>query len=165
MDFAGLLARVAGVPGVKRVRFTSPHPGDFTRSVFETMACEPALSPHIHLPVQSGSDPILERMRRGHTRSEFLRLVRTIREILPGVALTTDIIVGFPGETEGDFQQTLALMREVRFDSAFTFKYSPRPPHMPTSFIGQSWPEGEYGKLREIVMKVEPGGPPAFSLR
>ena len=127
VDFAGLLDRVARVEGLLRIRFTSPHPADFSGEVFQVMARHPNLCKHIHLPVQSGSDRVLAAMKRGHTREEFLALVRQIRTVLPEVALTTDLLAGFPGETEEDFDLTLSLMREVRFDGAFLFRYSPRP--------------------------------------
>ncbi len=125
--FAELLDRIAGVEGLLRIRFTSPHPADFTPEVFDTMARRRNLCKHLHLPVQSGSDPVLAAMKRGHTRQDFADLVRRIRQVMPDASLTTDLLVGFPGETDGDFDATLSLMREVRFDSAFMFRYSPRP--------------------------------------
>ncbi len=127
VDFGRLLDRIAQIPGLARIRFTSPHPADFTREVFEVMASHPNLCKHIHLPVQSGSTRLLESMKRGHTRGEFLELVATVRGIIPEMALTTDLMTGFPGETREDFEETLSLMREVRFDGAFLFRYSPRP--------------------------------------
>ncbi len=127
VDFAGLLDRMARIDGILRIRFTSPHPADFTPAVFETMARHANLAGHIHLPVQSGSDRVLAAMRRGHTRREFLDLVATIRSRLPEAGLTTDLLCGFPGETQEDFAETLSLMAEVRFDGAFLFRYSPRP--------------------------------------
>jgi tRNA-2-methylthio-N6-dimethylallyladenosine synthase len=127
VGFAQLLDRIAQIPGLSRIRYTSPHPADFTREVFEVMASHPNLCKHIHLPVQSGSTRLLESMKRGHTREEFLELVAMLRGIVPGMALTTDLMTGFPGETREDFDSTLSLMREVRFDGAFLFRYSPRP--------------------------------------
>ncbi|MEZ4650768.1 MAG: tRNA (N6-isopentenyl adenosine(37)-C2)-methylthiotransferase MiaB [Candidatus Eisenbacteria bacterium] len=124
--FRDLLSAVSLVENLLRVRFTSPHPVEFEEDVFALMADRPNLCAHIHLPVQSGSTRILESMKRGHTREEFLRLVDRIRVHLPDVGLTTDIIVGYPGETEEDFEATLSLVREVQFDSAFMFRYSPR---------------------------------------
>jgi tRNA-2-methylthio-N6-dimethylallyladenosine synthase len=126
-DFAALLDRVARIVGLLRIRFTSPHPADFTPEVFDVMARHGNLCKHLHIPVQSGSDRVLAEMRRGHTRSQFLDLVGGIRRVLPEVSLTTDLMVGFPGETEEEFEATLSLMREVRFDGAFMFRYSPRP--------------------------------------
>jgi tRNA-2-methylthio-N6-dimethylallyladenosine synthase len=127
VDFGRLLDRIAQIPGLARIRFTSPHPADFTREVFEVMASHPNLCKHIHLPVQSGSTRLLKSMKRGHTRGDFLELVAMLRGIVPEMALTTDLMTGFPGETREDFEETLSLMREVRFDGAFLFRYSPRP--------------------------------------
>lgn len=126
-DFAALLDRVAAIGGLRRIRYTSPHPADFTDEVFDVMAARVNVCKHIHLPVQSGSDRVLEDMKRGHGRGEFIDLVARIRRRMPDVSLTTDLIVGFPGETEGDFASTLSLLEEVRFDGAFMFRYSPRP--------------------------------------
>lgn len=124
--FNDLLAAVASLPGLLRVRFTSPHPCHFDAETFRLMAERPILSPQVHLPAQSGSDSVLERMKRGYTRERFLEIVRMIRARLPEVGLSTDVIVGFPGETDDDFEATLSLMREVEFDSAFLFRYSER---------------------------------------
>lgn len=125
-DFATLLRAVARVEGIRRVRFTSPHPNDVTDDLIGVMAVEPAVCPQLHLPVQSGSDRILKRMVRRYTAEEFVSTVHRVRAGIPGVALSTDVIVGFPGETEGDFRATLDLMREVRFDDAFLYRYSLR---------------------------------------
>jgi tRNA-2-methylthio-N6-dimethylallyladenosine synthase len=124
--FAELLAAVHEVEGIERIRFTSPYPVDFSPALVEAMGRLPKLCPQVHLPVQSGSDPVLERMRRGYTRGQFLELVARLREAVPGIALSTDVMVGFCGETEADHAQTLALLDEVRFDSAFMFAYSDR---------------------------------------
>jgi tRNA-2-methylthio-N6-dimethylallyladenosine synthase len=124
--FLDLLDRVARVPGLPRVRFTSPHPSDFCEEHFRLMAERPVLCPHLHLPVQSGADRVLADMKRGYTRDDFLRLVESIRRHLPEAALTTDLMVGFPGETDDDFSDTLSLMRAVEFDAAFLFRYSER---------------------------------------
>jgi len=125
-DFADLMESVAEVFGIRRVRFTSPHPKDFPRKLLHTMAANPKLCKHIHLPLQSGSDSVLDRMNRTYTRQEFLDLVDEIRAIIPEVSLTTDVICGFCGETDADFEETLGVMQRVEFDSAFMFKYSPR---------------------------------------
>ena len=125
-DFAQLLCDVARVDGVQRVRFTSPHPVDVTDQLLDTMATEPAVCPQLHLPVQSGSNRMLKRMIRRYTREEFLDIVDRVRNRIPGIALSTDVIVGFPGETEQDFEQTAELLRRVRFDDAFLYRYSPR---------------------------------------
>jgi len=125
--FHHLLEAVAQVPGVKRIRYTSPHPQDMSEAVLQVMAEHATICNSIHLPLQAGSDRILRRMNRTYSKSAFLRLADRIREILPVVGISTDIIVGFPGETDAEFQETLEVMEQVRFDSAFTFKYSPRP--------------------------------------
>ncbi len=125
-DFADLMQMVAEVDGIRRVRFTSPHPKDFPRKLLHVMAANPKLCKHIHLPLQAGSDSVLERMNRTYTKQEFLDLVAEIRAIVPEVSLTTDIICGFCGETDEDFEETLEVIRRVEFDSAFTFKYSER---------------------------------------
>ena len=125
-SFARLLEAVAGVPGIRRVRFTSPHPNDVTEELVEVMAREDAVCEQFHLPVQSGSNRVLRRMLRRYTAETFMEKVALIRAALPDVALSTDVIVAFPGESEEDFRETLALLSEVRFDEAFTYKYSPR---------------------------------------
>jgi tRNA-2-methylthio-N6-dimethylallyladenosine synthase len=125
--FATLLREVDAVDGIRRLRFTSPHPHDFTPDVIEAMAeCE-SVCEHIHFPLQSGSDRILKRMGRSYRIERYLGWLERIREAIPGVAVSTDIIVGFPGETEEDFAATLDVVRAARFDSAYTFQYSPRP--------------------------------------
>ena len=126
-DFAGLLRKINAIPGDFRIRFMTSHPKDATEKLFAAMAeCEKC-APHIHLPVQSGSNRILKAMNRHYTREKYLSLVETARRYIPDLVLTTDIIVGFPGETEEDFLDTLRLTEEVRFDSMFTFIYSRRP--------------------------------------
>lgn len=125
--FARLLRAVGAVPGLERVRFTSPHPAAFTNDVIEAMAQTPTVMPSLHMPLQSGSDAVLRQMRRSYRRRRFEAIVRRVREAMPQAAITTDIIVGFPGETEADFRQTLEVVEECRFASAFTFLYSPRP--------------------------------------
>ena len=125
--FAQLITSVADIPEIKRVRFTSPHPKDFPTDILYMMRDHPNICKHIHLPVQAGSDRILSMMNRNYTAKEFLRLVDTIRQAMPEVTLTTDVIVGFPTESRAEFDQTVDLMRTVRFDSAFIFNYSPRP--------------------------------------
>jgi tRNA-2-methylthio-N6-dimethylallyladenosine synthase len=118
---------LAQIDGLRRIRFLSPHPADFTPALLETIARHRQVCRHLHLPLQAGADRILTAMRRGYTRADFLALVHRARAHLPGLAITTDIIVGFPGEREEDFAETLAVMREVEFDQAFMFAYSPRP--------------------------------------
>ncbi len=125
-DFADLLRAVGAVPGLRRLRFTSPYPTDFTDRVLAAMADTAAVCEHVHLPVQSGSTRVLKRMLRRYTRERYLEVVAALRSAIPGLALTTDIIVGFPGETEADVAETLSLVEDVDFDDAFTFKYSVR---------------------------------------
>lgn len=125
-DFADLLRAVGAVAGVRRLRFTSPYPTDFTERVLAAMAETPAACEHVHLPVQSGSTRTLKRMLRRYTRERYLEVVDALRRAVPAIALTTDIIVGFPGESEDEFAETLSLVEAVGFDDAYTFKYSPR---------------------------------------
>jgi tRNA-2-methylthio-N6-dimethylallyladenosine synthase len=125
-DFADLLRAVGGVAGVRRVRFTSPHPNDFSDRVIDAMADVDAVCEHVHLPMQSGSTSVLKRMLRRYTRETYLECVARLRAAIPGLSVTTDIIVGFPGETDDDFEQTLSVVNEVGFAEGFTFKFSPR---------------------------------------
>ncbi len=125
-DFADLMQAVAAVDGIERIRFTSPHPKDFPDKFLQVMAENPKICNHIHLPLQAGGDRILEMMARTYTRKSFLDLVDKIRRTIPTVALTTDVIVGFPTETDEEFEETFDVMQQVVFDSAFTFKYSER---------------------------------------
>lgn len=125
-DFADLLRAVGAVDGIRRVRYTSPHPNDFSDRVIAAMAETPTVCEHVHLPMQSGSTAMLKRMLRRYSREEYLASVARLRAAIPGLALTTDIIVGFPAESDAEFEETLSLCREVRFDDAFTFKFSAR---------------------------------------
>ena len=126
-DFATLLARVAEVPGIRRVRYTTSHPRDFGKDIVEAMDRNQTICDHVHLPVQSGSTRVLESMDRQYTREEYMRRIAWLKTAGRRYSITTDIIVGFPGETEQDFEQTLDLLDEVQYDSLFSFKYSPRP--------------------------------------
>ncbi|HEX8002941.1 MAG TPA: tRNA (N6-isopentenyl adenosine(37)-C2)-methylthiotransferase MiaB [Mycobacteriales bacterium] len=135
--FAKLLRACGDVEGLERVRFTSPHPKDFTDDVITAMAETPNVMPHLHMPLQSGSDAVLRRMQRSYRQERFLGIVSRVREAIPDAAITTDVIVGFPGETEEDFAQTLHVVREARFASAFTFQYSPRPGTPAATMPGQ----------------------------
>ncbi|GEJ59280.1 tRNA (N6-isopentenyl adenosine(37)-C2)-methylthiotransferase MiaB [Anaeromyxobacter diazotrophicus] len=126
-DFAALLRRVAAVPDLARVRFTTSHPHDLSDALVEAFRDEPKVMPHFHLPVQSGSDPVLARMRRDYTVEEYLGRFELLRAARPGIAITTDFIVGFPGESDEDFRRSLALLERARFDNSFSFVYSPRP--------------------------------------
>ncbi|MFE3292885.1 tRNA (N6-isopentenyl adenosine(37)-C2)-methylthiotransferase MiaB [Rhodococcus sp. NPDC059234] len=125
--FARLLSACGQIEGLERVRFTSPHPAEFTDDVIEAMAATPNVCPQLHMPLQSGSDRVLKAMRRSYRSTKFLGIIEKVRAAMPHAAITTDIIVGFPGETEEDFQQTLDVVRQARFTSAFTFQYSKRP--------------------------------------
>ncbi len=125
--FADLLRACGQVDGLERVRFTSPHPRDFTDDVIDAMADTPNVCPQLHMPLQSGSDTILKAMRRSYRQERYLAIIDRVRERMPHAAITTDIIVGFPGETDADFEATLDVVRRCRFTSAFTFQYSPRP--------------------------------------
>ncbi|HLG92343.1 MAG TPA: radical SAM protein, partial [Acidimicrobiales bacterium] len=125
--FADLLEAVGSVPGIRRVRFTSPHPKDLRPETVEAMARCPAVCEHLHLPLQSGSDRVLADMRRGYTAARYLERLAEARRAVPDLAVTTDVIVGFPGETEEDFERTLEVVAEAAYDSAFSFVFSPRP--------------------------------------
>jgi tRNA-2-methylthio-N6-dimethylallyladenosine synthase len=125
-DFADLVRAVGRVPGVKRLRFTSPHPNDFSERVVRALAETESVCEHVHLPMQSGSTRTLKRMLRRYTREGYMECVEELRTAIPNVSLTTDIIVGFPGETEDDFAETLTAVEAVGFDDAYTFKFSPR---------------------------------------
>jgi tRNA-2-methylthio-N6-dimethylallyladenosine synthase len=148
-DFAGLLTAVHDVPGAERIRFASPHPRHVSARFLEAMAHLPKVCRHLHLPVQSGSTRVLEAMRRRYTRESYLELVARIRETVPDVALSTDVIVGFPGETEADFEETLSLAASVRYHSMFSFKYSVRPNTLAEKRLRDDVEEGE--KTRRIV--------------
>ncbi|MGE5835938.1 MAG: tRNA (N6-isopentenyl adenosine(37)-C2)-methylthiotransferase MiaB [Acidobacteriota bacterium] len=126
-DFAVLLERVSDVPGIDRIRFASPHPRHVSSRLIGAIRDLPKVCKHLHLPVQSGSNAMLRAMRRRHTREDYFALVDRLRDAIPDIALSTDMIVGFPGETDADFEQTLDLVRHVRYHSMFSFKYSPRP--------------------------------------
>jgi tRNA-2-methylthio-N6-dimethylallyladenosine synthase len=148
-DFTGLLEAVHEVPGVERIRFASPHPRHVSPRFLDAMARLPKICRHLHLPVQSGSTRVLEAMRRRYTRASYLDLVGRIREHLPDVALSTDMIVGFPGETERDFEDTLSLTAAVGYHSMFSFKYSPRPNTLAQKRLADDVSEAE--KTRRIV--------------
>lgn len=135
--FAGLLRACGGVESLERVRFTSPHPKDFTDDVIAAMAETPNVMPSLHMPLQSGSDAVLRAMRRSYRQERYLGIIQKVRDAIPEAAITTDIIVGFPGETEEDFEQTLHAVREARFSSAFTFQYSKRPGTPAATMDGQ----------------------------
>lgn len=142
-DFAGLLEAVDQVPGIRRIRFSSPHPRHVTKRLLEAMGRLPHVCRHVHLPVQSGSTRILAAMRRRHTREHYLELVERLRDRAPGIQLSTDLIVGFPGETAADFGDTMSLVEAVGFHSAFSFKYSERPGTLAARRLADDVPEDE----------------------
>ena len=151
-DFGDLLFAVGEVEGIERVRFTSPHPSDATDGMLEAMASCDAVCNQIHLPVQSGATEVLKRMRRTYTAEEYRELVAKMRERIPDLAITTDVIVGFCGETESDFMQTYTLMSEIRFDSAFMFRYSPRDGTLANRNLEDDVSDTEKGRrLRAII--------------
>jgi len=139
-DLAELIHYVAGVDGVERIRFTTSHPMDFSDNLIEAYRTIPELVDHLHLPVQSGSDRILQAMKRGHTRDDYLARIRRLREVRPNISLSSDFIIGFPGETQADFDDTMALIEEVGFDVSFSFIYSARP-GTPASALPDPTPE------------------------
>ncbi len=178
-DFPRLLQTVARIPGIRRVRFTSPHPNDVTPELVQVMAREDAVCEQLHLPLQAGNDRTLKRMLRRHTVAEFLEKVEMIRGSIPDMALSTDVIVAFPGETDAEFRDTLSVLKDVRFDDAFTYRFSPRDGTPATRFppediipedegrarldeliqltrgIQREINEGEVGRLEEVLVEKE----------
>jgi tRNA-2-methylthio-N6-dimethylallyladenosine synthase len=155
--FGELLRQVGSIEEIRRVRFTSPHPHDFTPDVIEAMAETPAVCEHIHFPLQSGSDRVLKAMRRSYRRDRYLGWLDAIRDAIPDVAVSTDVIVGFPGETEEDFADTLDLVERARFDSAYTFQYSPRPGTRAASFedqIPKAVVQERFDRLVELQQRI-----------
>jgi tRNA-2-methylthio-N6-dimethylallyladenosine synthase len=155
--FATLLRACGDVDGLRRVRFTSPHPKDFTDSVIEAMAATPNVMPSLHMPLQSGSDDVLRRMRRSYRSERYLGIIDRVRQWLPQAAITTDIIVGFPGETDKDFEDTLDVVRQARYAAAFTFQYSIRP-GTPAATMPDQVPQQvvteRYDRLVEVVGEI-----------
>ena len=155
--FAKLLREVGSIDGLERLRFMSPHPRDFTDDVLETMAEVPTLMPHLHMPLQSGSDRILQAMRRSYRTDRYLGILERARKAIPGVQITTDIIVGFPGETEADFQETISLVEAARFMAAYTFQYSKRPGTPAATMDNQVSDElmkDRYERLHQLQQKI-----------
>ncbi len=155
VSFAELLQQLDAIDGIARIRYTSPHPKDMRADVIKAHAELPSLCEHIHLPLQSGSSSVLKRMRRTYTRERYLDRVAMIREHVPDCALTTDIIVGFPGETEDDFEQTLSVAEEVGYDGAFTFIYSPRRGTEAATLPGQVPHEVKVERMRRLVEVIQ----------
>ncbi|MDQ1486327.1 MAG: tRNA-2-methylthio-N6-dimethylallyladenosine synthase [Actinomycetota bacterium] len=155
--FSKLLRACGTIDGLERVRFTSPHPHDFTDDVIDAMATTANVMHQLHMPLQSGSDAVLKRMRRSYRRDKYLGIIERVRAAMPDAAITTDIIVGFPGETEEDFKQTLDVVRQARFANAFTFQYSRRP-GTPAADMDEQVPapvvRERYGRLVEVVEEV-----------
>jgi tRNA-2-methylthio-N6-dimethylallyladenosine synthase len=149
--FAELLAAVGEVPGIRRVRFTTSHPRDFGRDIVQAIDAVPSLCDHVHLPVQSGSTRVLDAMQRLYTREEYLQRITWIKSARRDIAITTDVIVGFPGETEAEFEQTLTLLDAVGYDGVFSFKYSPRP-NTPALTLHDAIPDQEKARRLEILM-------------
>ncbi len=149
--FAELLAAVGEVPGIRRVRFTTSHPRDFGRDIVEAIDAVPTLCDHVHLPVQSGSTRVLEAMQRLYNREQYLERISWIKAAKRDISITSDMIVGFPGETEADFEETLSLLDEVGYDSVFTFKYSPRP-NTPSLSLEDAIPDAEKARRLEVIM-------------
>jgi tRNA-2-methylthio-N6-dimethylallyladenosine synthase len=152
-DFAGLLEAAAHIEGLRRIRFMTSHPKDISDRLLEVMAAYPAIESHLHLPLQSGSDRMLQAMNRHYTSRQYLSIIERARQLLPGLAFSTDLIVGFPGETEEDFAATLAVMEEVQFDAAFTFQYSKRQGTPAASMAGQVPPDvvtERFGRLTTL---------------
>ena len=150
-SFAGLLAAVGEVAGIKRVRFTTSHPRDFGRDIVEAIDAVPTLCDHVHLPVQSGSTRVLDAMQRLYTREQYLERIAWMKAAKREISITSDVIVGFPGETEADFEQTLNLLDEVGYDAVFSFKYSPRP-NTPSLSLEDAIPEEEKSRRLEVLM-------------
>jgi tRNA-2-methylthio-N6-dimethylallyladenosine synthase len=149
--FAELLAAVGQVPGIKRVRFTTSHPRDFGRDIVDAIDAVPTLCDHIHLPVQSGSTRMLDAMQRLYTREQYLERIAWMKTAKRQISITTDVIVGFPGETEADFAETLSLLDDVGYDAVFSFKYSPRP-NTPSLSLEDAIPEEEKSRRLEVLM-------------
>jgi tRNA-2-methylthio-N6-dimethylallyladenosine synthase len=149
--FAGLLRRADRVDRLWRIRFTTSHPRDMSEEIFTAMAESGSVCEHLHLPLQSGSDRILKAMRRGYTTGQYRSVVDRARELIPGLSLTTDLIAGFPGETDEDFRQTLDMLEAIEFDHAFTFQYSPRPGTDAVKFSGQVPEKVRQQRLRTLI--------------
>jgi len=149
--FAELLAAVGEVPGIRRVRFTTSHPRDFGRDIVDAIDAVPTLCDHVHLPVQSGSTRVLDAMQRLYNRDQYLERISWMKTAKREISITTDAIVGFPGETEADFAETLGLLDEVEFDAVFAFKYSPRP-NTPSLGLEDAIPDEEKARRLEVLM-------------
>lgn len=156
INFAGLLKLADGIEGLERIKFMTSHPKDISQNLLETMATSKKIEKELHLPVQSGSDTILKRMNRGYAVADYKRIVKNARKLIPGISISTDIMVGFPEEKEKDFQQTLELLAEIRFDFIYAFKYSDRPKTAAGSFEGQV-PQKEKERRLQEVLELQKG--------
>ena len=157
-DFATLLEVVAEIPGVERIRYTTSHPKEFTASLIEVYERVTKLVDHVHLPVQHGSDRILAAMKRGYTSLEFKSTVKKLRAVRPGIAISSDFIVGFPGETATDFERTMALVEDVGFDHSFSFLYSPRPGTPAAQLADETSPQEKLERLQRLQARIEAQG-------
>jgi tRNA-2-methylthio-N6-dimethylallyladenosine synthase len=154
-DLALLIEYVAAIPGIARIRYTTSHPREFTQSLVDAHARIPQLAPHVHLPVQAGSDPVLAAMKRGYTVLEYKSIVRRLRAAVPGISLSSDFIVGFPGETEADFETTMRLIEDIGFDASFSFVYSRRP-GTPAAELPDDTPrEVKLARLQRLQARIE----------
>jgi tRNA-2-methylthio-N6-dimethylallyladenosine synthase len=153
-NFATLLARIAEIPGLRRVRFTTSHPRDFTKEIVDAIDSTEVLCNHVHLPVQSGSNDVLKRMDRLYDRDQYMRRIEWLKKSARDIAITTDVIVGFPGESDTDFQRTLDLIDEVEYDSMFSFKYSPRP-NTPALQFDSQIPEEEKSRRLTVLQEKQ----------
>jgi len=157
-DFATLLEVVAEIPGIERIRYTTSHPKEFTQGLIDAYGRVAKLVDHVHLPVQHGSDRILAAMKRGYTALEFKSTVRKLRAIRPGIAISSDFIVGFPGETAADFERTMALVEEVGFDHSFSFLYSPRPGTPAAQLADETGADEKLERLQRLQARIEAQG-------
>jgi tRNA-2-methylthio-N6-dimethylallyladenosine synthase len=154
-DFALLLEYVAEIPGIERIRYTTSHPKEFTQRLVDAYARIPALVSHVHLPVQAGSDRVLAAMKRGYTVLEYKSIVRRLRAVRPDISISSDFIVGFPGETDDDFERTMALVEDVGFDTSFSFVYSARP-GTPAADLADDTPQAaKLARLQRLQAAIE----------
>jgi len=154
--FVDLLKKINSIDGIERIRFMTSHPKDASEDLFKAMAGLSKIVKHLHLPLQSGSDKILKLMNRGYTAEKYLALVERLRKTVPHCRLTTDIIVGFPGETKADFEKTYDLMKKIKFDAAYIFKYSPRPPAA-SSKMKDNVPLEEKERRNQLLLQLQRG--------
>ena len=155
VDLAFLIETLAAIPQIERIRYTTSHPREMTQRLIDVHASTPKLAPHLHLPVQSGSDRVLAAMKRGYTVLEYKSLVRKLRAARPELSLSTDFIVGFPGETEGDFEKTMTLIDEIGFDASFSFIFSPRPGTPAAEMADDTAPELKTQRLMRLQKRIE----------